>query len=55
MKQKADKKLKSYAFTQDMKIDRPRTRARVKQEADDSKEYLKCALCSPVKIEAPSL
>ncbi|GAA5810587.1 hypothetical protein MFLAVUS_004010 [Mucor flavus] len=38
-----------------MKIDRPSTRARAKQEANDSKEYLKCASYSPVKLEAPSL
>ncbi|KAI9268429.1 hypothetical protein EDC94DRAFT_401646 [Helicostylum pulchrum] len=38
-----------------MKIDGPRTRVYTKQETEDGKESLRCALYSPVKIEAPSL
>ncbi|KAG2234222.1 hypothetical protein INT48_001941 [Thamnidium elegans] len=47
--------IKSDAFNQDIKRVRPRTRAYIKQETDDSKEYLKCALYPPVKTESPSL
>lgn len=38
-----------------MNVDRPITGAYIKQEAEDSKEYLKRVLYSPVKVEAPSL
>ncbi|GAA5814890.1 hypothetical protein MFLAVUS_008393 [Mucor flavus] len=57
MQQKTDEDVKSNASVQGIKIDRPRprTRAYIKQETEDTKESLKCALYSPVKIEAPSL
>lgn len=43
------------AFNQLSTMNIPRTRAYIKQGANDSKESLKCALHSPVKNEVPSL
>ncbi|KAI9271084.1 hypothetical protein EDC94DRAFT_645264 [Helicostylum pulchrum] len=54
MRQKTDD-VKSNVSNQVMKRGRPRTRASIKQETEDTKESLKCALYSPAKIEAPSL
>ncbi|GAA5797574.1 hypothetical protein HPULCUR_002962 [Helicostylum pulchrum] len=47
--------VKIEVFNQNLEIDRPRTRAHIKQETEDSKEYLKSALYPPVKIESRSL
>lgn len=33
----------------------PKTRAYIKRETEESKEYLKCALYPPVKVEPISL
>ncbi|KAI8091555.1 hypothetical protein BDF21DRAFT_459243 [Thamnidium elegans] len=55
MKQKPDTKVKNNAFKRVWNVDIPRTRAYIKQETNDSKESLRCALYSPVKIESPSL
>ncbi|KAI9257769.1 hypothetical protein EDC94DRAFT_649851 [Helicostylum pulchrum] len=55
MRQKTDEDVKSNASVQDMQIDRPRTRAYIKQENEGTKESLKCALYSSVKIESPSI
>lgn len=55
MRQKNDKKVKSNAFKRDLNVDRPKTRAYVKQETEDSKEALNRALYFPVKTESPSL
>ncbi|KAI8067260.1 hypothetical protein BDF21DRAFT_426176 [Thamnidium elegans] len=55
MKKEINRTVKHNAFKHDLKADRPRTRASIKQEPDDSKESLKCALYSPVKIDTPSL
>ncbi|KAI9257734.1 hypothetical protein EDC94DRAFT_649824 [Helicostylum pulchrum] len=55
MRQKTDVDVKSNASVQDMQIDRPRTRAYIKQENEDTKESLKCVLYSSVKIESPSI
>lgn len=55
MKQKPETKVKRNAFNRDLSMGRPRTRANIKQETEDSKESLKCVLHSPVKVESPSL
>lgn len=55
MRQKVEKGVKSNMSNQDLTIDRPRTRASIKQEAEDNKEYFKHALYSPVKTESVSL
>ncbi|KAI9271064.1 hypothetical protein EDC94DRAFT_645248 [Helicostylum pulchrum] len=55
MRQETDEDVKSNVSKQGIKRGRPRTRASIKQETEDTKESLKCALYSPVKIEAPSL
>ncbi|GAA5810152.1 hypothetical protein MFLAVUS_003571 [Mucor flavus] len=55
MRQKTNEDVKSNASVRNKTIGRPRTRAYIKQENEDTKESLKCALYSPVKIEAPSL
>ncbi|KAI9265707.1 hypothetical protein EDC94DRAFT_668609 [Helicostylum pulchrum] len=54
MRQKTDD-VKSNAPIQNKKRGRPRKRIYIKQETEDTKESLKCALYSPVKTEAPSL
>lgn len=54
-KKKPDSKAKNNAFKSSLDVDRPRTRAYIKQETENNKEYLKCALYSPVKVEVPSL
>ncbi|KAI9264707.1 hypothetical protein EDC94DRAFT_693426 [Helicostylum pulchrum] len=55
MRQKTDEDVESNVSVQDMKIDRQKTRAYIKQENENTKESLKCALYLPVKIESPSL
>ncbi|KAI8067259.1 hypothetical protein BDF21DRAFT_454658 [Thamnidium elegans] len=52
MKQRIAKNIKNNAFKRALDVDRPRTRASIKQETDDSKEALRCTLYSPVKIES---
>lgn len=54
MQQKTED-VKYNVSTQDLKVYRPRTRAFIKREVEDNKEYLKRALYSPVKIETPTL
>ncbi|KAI9253128.1 hypothetical protein EDC94DRAFT_270895 [Helicostylum pulchrum] len=55
MQQKTDEDVKSVVFNQDMKRGTTEQIASIKQENEDTKESLKCALYSPVKLEAPSL
>ncbi|KAI9269513.1 hypothetical protein EDC94DRAFT_581654 [Helicostylum pulchrum] len=47
--------VKIEVSSQNLEIDRSRTRAYIKQETEDSKEYLKSALYQPVKIKSRSL
>ncbi|GAA5803382.1 hypothetical protein HPULCUR_008861 [Helicostylum pulchrum] len=51
MKQKTEKIVKNDVFTRDFKVDGPRTRSSIKQEIEDSKESMRCALYSTVKVE----
>ncbi|GAA5804758.1 hypothetical protein HPULCUR_010265 [Helicostylum pulchrum] len=55
MQQKTDEDVKSVVFNQNMKRGTTEQIASIKQENEDTKESLKCALYSPVKLEAPSL
>lgn len=55
MKREKDKNIAINELGRDLKVDRPRTRAYIKQETNDSKESLECALYSPVKNESFSL
>ncbi|KAG2235818.1 hypothetical protein INT48_003930 [Thamnidium elegans] len=55
MKQKTEKIVKNNVFTRDFKVDGPRTRSSIKQEIEYSKESMRCALYSPVKVEPSSL
>lgn len=51
MKQEIVKNLSNHYFKRDRAI----TRANIKEETNDSKESMKCALYSTVKIEPSSL
>ncbi|KAI8076122.1 hypothetical protein BDF21DRAFT_474189 [Thamnidium elegans] len=52
--QRKTEDVKIDVSNRDLKIYKPRTRAYIKQEAEESKETSKCALYSSVKIESPS-
>lgn len=54
-KLRSAKKVKHNAFKGGLDVDRSITRSYIKQEAEDSKEYVKSALYSPVKTESSSL
>lgn len=55
MKKNPENIVKNDAFKRDFKVDRPRTRSSIKQETEDNKESIRCALYSPVKVEPLSL
>lgn len=55
MKQTPDTRAKRNASKRDWNIDRPITRAYIKQEAKSSEELLNNALYPLVKTESPSL
>lgn len=55
MRSKSNTKVKNNVFKRDLNVNRPKTRAYIKQETEDSKEALNRALYSPVKAESPSL
>ncbi|KAI9245007.1 hypothetical protein EDC94DRAFT_688227 [Helicostylum pulchrum] len=50
-----ERNVKHNVPNSDLNRYRPQTRGYIKQETEDSKESLKCALYSPVKIEPPPL